>query len=322
MRPPLVHPSATHHGLARVNTIVTAVISPRGRYSLAATAGRFTDSTWRRRPTGEIEVVFAVGDALAHAYLAQRSNGEIVAAIDADDVPGALTTLRFMLAVDDDTAEFTTAFRDDPLLAPCMARARGARPMRTATVGHSVLKAVTGQLITAREALLIERRILARIGRQHQGLAVPPDQTALASLPAAEYVACGLHPKRASALTRLLRHIDLEALHHETRDGLIGRLGRERMIGPWSIGVIALMGLGRYDIGLVGDLNLIRLTANVLGRPATADDSAELLERYAPWAGLASLLLMRHPHAHDRRYPRADGGPERGTPPPRRTRSA
>lgn len=263
--------------------------------------------------------MFDTGENLTRARIGQRPSGEVIATVEAADVETSLAHLRFVLAVDDDTSEFTESVRDDPLLGSRVPHSRGTRPLRTATVAHAVLKAFAGQLITAQEALRIERRVLQRIGRHHAGLAVPPDQDALASLSPAEYVACGLHPKRASALARLVRHVDLETLRSENRDGLHGRLGRERMIGPWSVGVIALTGLGRYDVGLVGDLNLIRLTANLLGRPATAEDSAELLARYDPWAGLASKHLMGHPLARERRHASADAVARRSPAQTRRT---
>jgi len=250
--------------------------------------------------------VFDTGANATHARVWQRPDGRLVADITAAaDHDAALTHLRFVLAVDDDTSAFTESIRDDALLSRAV-HARGTRPTRTTTVAHAVLKAFAGQLITAREAMLIERRVIDRIGRTHAGLAMPPDQDALASLTVADYTACGLNPKRASALCRLIRHVDLEALRTETAERLTARLLRERMIGPWTVGVIALGGLGRYDLGLAGDLNLIRLSANLLGRPATAEDSERLLERYDPWAGLASIHLMRHPLARERRHPRAD----------------
>ena len=53
--------------------------------------------------------------------------------------------------------------------------------------------------------------------------------------------------------------IDLERLRDHPTDVVRARLARERGIGPWSVGVIALEGLGRYDHGLVGDLALVKL---------------------------------------------------------------
>ena len=70
------------------------------------------------------------------------------------------------------------------------------------------------------------------------------------------------------------------------------RIVEERTLGPWSAGVICLYGLGRYEHGLVGDLGLIKLCTRLLGRPATSEDTAELLAPYGDWAGLASVYLL------------------------------
>jgi 3-methyladenine DNA glycosylase/8-oxoguanine DNA glycosylase len=56
--------------------------------------------------------------------------------------------------------------------------------------------------------------------------------------------------------------------------------------------VIGIQGLGCYDLGLVGDLGLIKLCTALLGRPAEAPDTAELLARYGEWQGLASSYLL------------------------------
>ena len=68
---------------------------------------------------------------------------------------------------------------------------------------------------------------------------------------------------------------------------------RERGFGPWSLGVVALQGLGRYDLGLVSDLGLVKLFASLRGRwPERPDETAELLEPYGEWQGLASVFLL------------------------------
>ena len=72
----------------------------------------------------------------------------------------------------------------------------------------------------------------------------------------------------------------------------LARLGRERGLGPWSVGVVALEGLGRCDIGLVGDLGLIKLLRAIRGRPVEGWETAELLEPYGEWRGLASVYLL------------------------------
>jgi 3-methyladenine DNA glycosylase/8-oxoguanine DNA glycosylase len=120
----------------------------------------------------------------------------------------------------------------------------------------------------------------------------PPTREGLARLSPAQLAGCGLAASRAATLTRVLRGIDLERLRLAPETAL-ARLGRERGIGPWSVGVIALQGLGRYDAGLVSDLALVKLLASLRGRwPERTDETAELLEPYGEWQGLASVFLM------------------------------
>ena len=70
------------------------------------------------------------------------------------------------------------------------------------------------------------------------------------------------------------------------------RLDRERGLGPWSIGVVCLEGLGRYDYGLVGDLGLVKLLREQRGREVEGWETAELLEPYGEWKGLASMYML------------------------------
>ena len=65
-----------------------------------------------------------------------------------------------------------------------------------------------------------------------------------------------------------------------------------RGIGPWSIGVISLEGLGRLDRGLVGDLSLVKLYAALTGRWVEGHETAELLAPYDEWQGLAGEILL------------------------------
>lgn len=67
---------------------------------------------------------------------------------------------------------------------------------------------------------------------------------------------------------------------------------RQRGLGPWSAGVVCLEGLGRYERGLVGDLSLVKLMSRLRGRWVEAHETAELLEPYGEWAGLAGRYLV------------------------------
>ncbi|MBA3382449.1 MAG: hypothetical protein H0T97_11410, partial [Actinobacteria bacterium] len=175
----------------------------------------------------------------------------------------------------------------DPLLGPSVRALRGLRTTRTSTVAHAALRAISGQLIQSRRAREIERTVIRACGES------PPTREALAGLSSAALTGCGLAESRAATLARLVRRVDLESLKTSLATTALARLQRERGIGPWSVGVIALQGLGRYDAGLVADLSLVKLFASLRGRwPDQTNETAELLTPYEEWQGLASVFLL------------------------------
>ena len=136
----------------------------------------------------------------------QERDGRVhLRAPDAD----GLARLRFCLALDADTTEFTRRFRDEPLLGPSLVHLRGLRPLRKPTVAAAVLHAICGQLIEAKRALALERRIIRAIGEP------APTREAIGALSPVELRRLGLATQRASALVRLCRTIDLERLRDQ-----------------------------------------------------------------------------------------------------------
>ena len=248
--------------------MVEAQLTPRGPYSLRLSARA---ETWTARlPAGR------------WASARQRPDGSVVVRASCE---GAVEEARFALAVDDDTGDFHRRFARDPLLGPSVRSLRGLRPVRTATVSHAVLRAVCGQLVQSRRAREMEREIVRACGND------PPTRDALATLSPALFCRCGLATSRAATLARLVRAVDLERLREQAGTALV-RLGRERGFGPWSVGVVALQGLGRYDTGLVGDLGLVKLQASLEGRWPEPAETRALLEPYGEWQGLASVFLL------------------------------
>jgi 3-methyladenine DNA glycosylase/8-oxoguanine DNA glycosylase len=252
--------------------MVEATLRPRGPYSLRLTA---RSGEWR-----------AALPAGGWAQARQLADGSLVVRASSED---GIATARFMLALDDDTTEFHRRFAHDRLLGPSVRSLRGLRAARKATVTHAAIRAVCGQLVQSSKARELERAVIRACGED------PPGREALARLSPAQLVGRGLAPSRAATLVRLARSVDLEALRTVPGTALV-RLGRERGVGPWSVGVIALSGLGRYDAGLVGDLGLVKLRAALTGRwpdpSAVHDETAELLSPYGEWQGLASVFLL------------------------------
>ena len=170
---------------------------------------------------------------------------------------------------------------------------QGLRPVRVATVAQALLRAFCGQLIEAKRARRLEQTIIrALCAGGPERLHVAPTTAGLGALAPSELRALGLHARRSAALVRLCRSIDLEQLHDVETDVVARRLERERGLGPWSVGVVCLQGLGRWDYGLVGDLGLVKLLRALRGRRVEGWETAELLEPYGRFAGLASMYLL------------------------------
>ena len=260
-------------------------LRPRGPYSLALTARLAYDAT-RLFRDGVFTCV--IEDEVVHAWQLQSGAVRVRATSEA-----AVERTRFVLALDDDHTEFLRRFARDPLLAGTIRETRGLRPLRTPTVAGALLRALCGQLIQSDRARELDRILVRATSGRVGELAQPPTAETLGRLSPAQLRRLGLHARRGATLVRMCRSLDLEGLKALPVDAVAARLLRERGIGPWSVGVIALEGLGSYERGLVGDLGLLKLCKALTGRWVEADETAALLDPYQEWQGLASLYLLR-----------------------------
>jgi 3-methyladenine DNA glycosylase/8-oxoguanine DNA glycosylase len=268
--------------------VVEIAVRPRGPYSLALSARLAGDATRRVR---EGLVTARCGGGVARAFQSQDGTVTI-----RSESATAAEKLRWMLALDDDHSEFLLRFAGDPLVGRATKHLRGFRPVRTATVAQALLRAVCGQLIDSKTARSLERSVIRALQSRAvaaTGLSEPPTTSTLAAAAPFELRRLGLHERRGAAVVRLCRSLELERLHELPTDAVVRRLERERGLGPWSAGVVCLEGLGRYEHGLVGDLGLVKLVRRLRGRRTVETwETAELLEPYGEWAGLASMYLL------------------------------
>jgi 3-methyladenine DNA glycosylase/8-oxoguanine DNA glycosylase len=268
--------------------MVEATFRPRGPFSLRDSAVWASDAT--RRFDGRILVgLFQVEDGVARAATWQQPDGRVELRSTSEE---ALEQLRFVLPLDADHSEFLRRFADDELLRRTIRVLRGKRPLRVGTVTQAVVRAVCGQLIPSREARRIERALIRSTCESDGHFHVPPTPECFAGAAPVRLQRFGLTARKASTIVRVCRTLDLERLRELSPASVAARLERERGLGPWSIGVIGVQGLGCYELGLVGDLGLIKLCAALLGRQAEPEDTAELLEPYGEWQGLASVYLL------------------------------
>src|SRR3989440_241284 len=189
--------SSAHRRRGRELDLIEASLRARGPYSLRLSTRHGSDAT-RVVVGGVLRAVYEVDGRLEIASARQQPDGVLLVQTASEE---AVERMRFTLGLDDDHSEFVDRFSRDPFLGETVRRLRGLRPLRCATVTQALLRALCGQLITARRAREIERR-------------------------------------------------------------------------------------------LVGDLGLIKLLARLRGRQVEGWETAELLEPYGEWAGLASVYML------------------------------
>ena len=267
---------------------ILAELRPRGPYSLRLSARAAGDAT-RCWDGARLTACLAVdeGHELARAH--QRPDGTVCVLAGSEQ---GVERMRAVLGLDDDHSEFLRRFAADPMLGRTLSELAGYRPIRTGTVCQAVLRALAGQLIEARRARAIERRIVRAVSTGEGAFATPPTAASLGSFAPVDLCRHGLSARKAATLVRLCRSLPLEDLGARDPDAVAARLERERGFGPWSVGVVFLEGLGRYDRGLVGDLGLVKLLATLRRRWVEGWETAELLEPYGDWAGIASVYLL------------------------------
>ncbi len=286
------------------------VVRPAGPFSLALSTKHASDAT-RSLRDGTLTTAMRVGERTEVGSARQTVDGRIVLRAESEE---GLERLRFIVPVDADHTEFLRRFARDPLIGEATLRFQGMRQLRLSTVAQTLLRAFCGQLIDSRRARELEVRIVRATTARVEGstLHAPPTCSTFARCAPARLRQLGLHARRASALVRICRSVDLERLHGLPTAQAAAFIERERGLGPWSAGVVCLEGLGRYERGLVGDLTLIKLMSHLRGRWVEGYETAELLAPYGEWAGLAGLYLamaFKHgliPRAAERsaRFPR------------------
>ena len=281
-------------------------LRPAAPYLLRASTG--PPDPCRRYRAGVLELVYRTTAGHARAWVWQRADGTLGARIHAEQLDVAHDRLCELLHVRLDHRAFLTLAGRDPLLRPLRSRMAGYRPLLLSSPEHALVRAISGQLIRSSDAYRIEFRLLASLMPADDGFRLPPAASDLATAHPARFERAGLSPARAVTLSRAAGRLDWDALGALDTPRLEARLRSIRGLGAWSAGVVLMRGFGRLERGLAGDLALIKLCSALSGRQADAEDTARLLERYGPWAGLASSWLLGHPLAHTRgisRLPKA-----------------
>jgi 3-methyladenine DNA glycosylase/8-oxoguanine DNA glycosylase len=213
--------------------------------------------------------------------------------------------MRGALGIDWDLRPFYERFRFDPLIGPAVRANPGLRIAGRPDPFEALVWSVCEQLIEYERAAIIERRLVARLGRRCPETALrdsPPAAVVAAAAPAL-LASLGLTETRALALRRAAGEVASGRVDLLDPDHEAGwrRLRTIRGIGPWTLQTMALTGQGRLDQLPAADLGYLKFVGRMLdrrgaggpARRATEEEVERFFEPYAPWRGLAGVHALR-----------------------------
>lgn len=172
--------------------------------------------------------------------------------------------------------------------------ATGDPPLRRIAPGlDGLARIVVGQQVSAASAEAIWQRVESRF--------LPLTPRRMLKITDEDLRDAGISRPKARTLRALSESIargdlDMPSLASAPDDAVREALTRVPGIGPWTADIYLMFSLGRADSWAAGDLALQIATQSVLGlgqRP-TANELAEIAERWRPWRGVAARLLWAH----------------------------
>ena len=263
--------------------------------------GNSPDGLFRRRGDG-VQRLLHVGDVPVHVGAVQASADRVIfgaRSIDAGAAAEGIRRMRFATGVDDDRREFHDRFAGDRYIGRAVREVPHLRVHRRTDPWEALAAAITEQLIEIERAVVIQRRLIAALGRRCRvtGLRDGPPASVIAGEAPARLASFDMPQHRASTLRRAAievarGRVDLRAPDHEAG---WRRLRAIPGIGDWTLEMLALSGQGRDDQIPAGDLGYIKLVGRITtGRPKARADIPEVrgfFERYGEYKGLAGEYL-------------------------------
>jgi AraC family transcriptional regulator of adaptative response / DNA-3-methyladenine glycosylase II len=203
---------------------------------------------------------------------------------DLRDLAMAISRCRRLLDLDADPVAVCDQLREDPVLVPLVDKAPGRRVPRTVDAAELAVRAVIGQQVSTAAARTHGARLAQRYGElvddQAGGLTrLFPDMAVLAEAQDGTLAMPAARRQTVRALAHAIASGKVDLGPGADWDLARSALGAVPGIGPWTIELVALRGLGDPDAFTPTDLG-VRLAAAALGLPGSP---AALTRRAAPW---------------------------------------
>jgi AraC family transcriptional regulator of adaptative response / DNA-3-methyladenine glycosylase II len=229
---------------------------------------------------------------------------------DLRDLATAISRCRRLLDLDADPVAAGELLQADPVLAPLVGKAPGRRVPRTVDAAEFAVRVLLGQQVSVAAA----RTHAGRLAAAH-GELVPdpaggltrlfPRPAALAAVDPATLALPAARRATFAALTAALAAGEIDVGAGSDWPRARARLGALPGIGPWSVEMIAMRGLGDPDAFIPSDLG-VRTAARELGLPSGSAALTSRSARWRPWRAYAVQYLWATSEHAINRMPRED----------------
>jgi AraC family transcriptional regulator, regulatory protein of adaptative response / DNA-3-methyladenine glycosylase II len=219
-----------------------------------------------------------------------------LALADLRDLAMAISRCRRMLDLDADPVAVCDQLRQDPVLAPLVGKAPGRRIPRTVDAAEFAIRAVIGQQVSTAAARTHAARLAVALGEPVDdpggGLTrLFPEMAVIARADPQTVLAMPEARKRTlMALAAAIAAGDVDLAPGADWEAARSQLATVPGLGPWTIEVIALRGLGDPDAFPATDLG-VRQAAKALGLPGSPAALTKRAEPWRPWRGYAVQYL-------------------------------
>ena len=218
-----------------------------------------------------------------------------LALTDLRDLAVAISRCRRLLDLDADPVAVGDQLSSDEVLAPLVEKAPGRRVPRSVDAAEMAVRAVIGQQVSTAAAQTHGARLAERYGEavddQSGGLTrLFPDMAMLAKTDVAALAVPASRRQSVLALARAVTSgtLDLGAgADWEVARSVLAILPG---VGPWTVEIVAMRGLGDPDAFTPTDLG-VRQAAAAAGLPTSPAALIRRAERWRPWRAYAVQYL-------------------------------
>ena len=189
--------------------------------------------------------------------------------------------VRRMFDLDANPSAIQQVLGQDPRLAALLKQFPGIRSVGHWSLYESAVRGIVGQQISTQAARGVIARLVTATGHDHEAETFP-SAADIAKLDDGQFPMPGRRKETLRTLCQTCsgREDDLE----------LEAVAALRGVGPWTVAMVCMRGLGQPDAFPNKDLGLERAWANLPGKPHTLQDQAA---GWRPWGNYAANLLWR-----------------------------